>query len=221
MTGTSENEDRRDALLLAVLRHVPFDGWTRRAIHAGAEELGLDAARADNLLPGGPAEAMALFHNWADRQMLAALVREAPGDMRIRDKAALALKLRLRVCAPFRETVRQGVAFLAQPHHATLGAKLTWRTVDAIWHALGDRAADFNYYTKRGLLAGVYASSAMYWLADRSPDSSATEAFIDRRIDEVMQVPKLMSRLRQQAEKLPNPFKLFRRPRGSRSYRGY
>jgi len=220
-SGTSGGEDRRDALLLATLRHVPFDGWTHRAIHAGAEDLGLDAASADNLISGGPAEAMALFHNWADRQLLAALSREAPADMRIRDRAALALKLRLRVCAPFREAVRQGVAFLAQPHHATLGAKLTWRTVDAIWHALGDRAADFNYYTKRGLLAGVYASSAMYWLADRSPDSSATEAFIDRRIDDVMQVPKLMGRLRQQAEKLPNPFKLFRNPRRGRFYRGY
>jgi ubiquinone biosynthesis protein COQ9 len=222
MTGAMhDSEDRRDALMLATLRHVPFDGWTHRAVHAGAEELGLDAAGADNLLPGGPAEAMALFHNWADRQMLAALEREAPADLRIREKAALALKLRLRICLPFRESVRQGVSFLAQPHHAPLGAKLTWRTVDAIWHALGDRAADFNYYTKRGLLMAVYGSAAMYWLADRSPDCSATEAFIDRRIADVMQVPKAMGRLREVAAKLPNPFRLFRRPRGTRSYRGY
>jgi ubiquinone biosynthesis protein COQ9 len=219
--ATHDSEDRRDALMLATLRHVAFDGWTHRAIHAGADELGLDAASADNLLPGGPAEAMALFHNWADRQMLAALAREAPADLRIRDKAALALKFRLRACLPFREAVRQGVAFLAQPHHAALGAKLTWRTVDAVWHALGDTATDFNYYTKRGLLAAVYTSAAMYWLADRSPGNSATEAFIDRRIDDVMRVPKAMGKLRQVAAKLPNPFRLFRNPRGGRFYRGF
>ena len=211
-------EARRDALMLATLRHVPFDGWSSRAIHAGAQEIGLDAAAADNLLPGGAEEAMALFHHWADREMLQRYEATPKDDLRTRDRAALALKLRLRACLPYREAVRQGVGFLAQPQHAVMATRFTWRTCDAVWHALGDTATDFNYYTKRGLLAAVYGAAVMYWLSDKSDDMQATELFIDRRIADVMQVPRLMGELRKAAGRFPNPLRVARgfRPTGPR-----
>jgi ubiquinone biosynthesis protein COQ9 len=52
----------------------------------------------------------------------------------------------------------------------------------------GDRATDYNYYTKRLLLAGVLSSTTLFWLNDRSKDHAATWAFLDRRIDEVLKV---------------------------------
>jgi len=214
-------EEQRDALMLAALRHVPFDGWTRRAIRTGADDMGIDEATADNLLPGGPPEAMALFHNWADREMIRRYEAEPTEGMRIRDRAALALKLRFRACIPYREAVRQGVSFLAQPINAPLGPKLAWRTCDAVWQLLGDNATDFNWYSKRGLLGAVYGAAVMYWLADKSVGAAATDAFIDRRIDDVMRVPKLMADARKAAERLPNPLRVFRGMRRSRSYRGF
>ncbi len=216
--GIAEIEALRDALMLATLRHVPFDGWTGRAIRAGARELGFDEATADNLLPGGPEEAMALFHHWADREMLQRYEAAPKDDLRTRDRAALALKLRLRACLPWREAVRQGVGFLAQPQHAVMATRLTWRTCDAVWHALGDASTDFNYYTKRGLLAAVYGAAVMYWLSDKSENMAATEAFIDRRIADVMQVPRLMGELRKAAGRFPNPLRFARgfRPTGPR-----
>ena len=39
----------------------------------------------------------------------------------------------------------------------------TARTVDAIWHAAGDRSADFSWYTKRAILAAVYTATVLYW----------------------------------------------------------
>jgi ubiquinone biosynthesis protein COQ9 len=223
MTDETVNqiEARRDALMLATLRHVPFDGWSDRAIRAGAKELGLDDAAADNLLPGGAEEVMALFHNWADREMLLRYEATKKDDLRTRDRAALALKLRLRACLPYREAVRQGVGFLAQPLHVPLATRMTWRTCDAVWHALGDSATDFNYYTKRGLLAAVYGAAVMYWLSDKSDDMQATEEFIDRRIADVMQVPRLMGELRKAAGRFPNPLRVVRGFRPNRDYRRF
>lgn len=223
MIGTVRDaiDERRDALMLATLRHVPFDGWTNRAIEAGAQELGIDAPMAQNLLPGGPAEAMMLFHRWADEEMLKRYAAEPREGLRTRDRVALLLKLRFRACLPHREAVRQGVAFLSQPQHAALGPKLGWRTCDAIWHALGDTATDFNWYTKRGLLAAVYGAAVMYWLGDKSVGASATDEFIDRRIGDVMQVPRLMGELRKAVDRLPNPLRFarpYRRPRPGRGF---
>jgi ubiquinone biosynthesis protein COQ9 len=63
-------------------------------------------------------------------------------------------------------------------------------TVDAIWHAAGDMSADFSWYTKRGILAGVYSSTLLYWLGDTSDEDEATLAFLDRRLETVGQIGK-------------------------------
>jgi ubiquinone biosynthesis protein COQ9 len=81
--------------------------------------------------------------------------------------------------------------------HAAEGAKLVWGTADEIWEALGDTSDDINWYTKRATLSGVYSSTVLYWLGDDSPDHSATWAFLDRRIDDVMQIEKMKARVRQ------------------------
>src|SRR3546814_10685041 len=72
---------------------------------------------------------------------------------------------------------------LALPQNAATGLACLYRTVDAIWYAAGDRATDYNFYTKRALLAGVYSSTLLFWLNDKSENFAATWAFLDRRIE--------------------------------------
>jgi ubiquinone biosynthesis protein COQ9 len=65
-----------------------------------------------------------------------------------------------------------------------------------MWYAAGDTSTDFNFYTKRATLAGVYSSTLLYWLNDRSPGSEATWGFLDRRIDDVMKIEKLKAQVK-------------------------
>ena len=109
-----------------------------------------------------------------------------PAGMKIRDKIALAVRSRLQQQVPHREALRAMASFLALPAHAGHATRLLWRTVDAMWHAIGDRSTDISYYSKRALLAGVYGSTLLVWLEDRSEGSADSLAFLDRRIDDVM-----------------------------------
>ncbi len=68
--------------------------------------------------------------------------------------------------------------------------------MDDIWFAAGDRSTDWNFYSKRGLLAGVFSSTLLVWLNDDSEGLAETRAFLDRRIGNVMQIPKVTQRLR-------------------------
>jgi ubiquinone biosynthesis protein COQ9 len=83
---------------------------------------------------------------------------------------------------------------LALPGHARLAARCTAHTVDAIWHAAGDRSADFSWYTKRAILTGVYAATVLYWLRDTSDDDTATLAFLDRRLAGIGRIGSLRRR---------------------------
>jgi ubiquinone biosynthesis protein COQ9 len=212
-------EQTRHALLEATLPHVPFDGWTGAAVTAGARNLGLSPAEVANAFPGGPIEMIELMSLEADQRMLEALEREDLASMKVRERVALAVRRRLELYVADREAVRRALAMLALPHNSVLALRLLYRTVDGIWYAAGDTATDFNFYTKRALLAGVYSATVLYWLNDKSAGAADTWAFLNRRIDEVMQVPKLLGKVSAVTSRFPNPFRVAQRvrPRGFRA----
>ena len=205
---TDRFELERRALLAALLDHVPFDGWTGKAMAAAAEQAGLDAGFAYRAFPRGAVDAIEYFNRVADEDMAAALAEEDLEAMRVRERIARAVRLRLEQNAGRRDAVRRGLTVLSFPPNGPVGLRCLYRTVDTIWRAAGDTATDFNFYTKRGLLAGVYSATVVFWLNDSSENFSRTWRFLDRRIDETMQIPKITQRLKKTLERLPDPFGL-------------
>lgn len=204
------DQNIKDEILIATLNHVPFDGWTQKALHRGVKDTGHHSTEALRLFPEGLKSLAEHLSNYADRMMLEALEQKNLDEMRVRDRIAFAVRCRLEILQPHREAMRRIAAYLALPANVPLAAKLTYQTVNAMWYAAGDTATDFNFYTKRALLSGVYTSTAMYWLNDTSNDCSATWAFLERRISDVMKVPGYISRAKDTIKRLPSPLNLVR-----------
>ncbi len=215
MSDSATHEDDRradmlDALVDAALPHVAFDGWTGTALRAGARDVGVDPETVRDVFPKGAAQALAYFSRRADARKVAAFEAAETDALRMHERVMLAVELRLHELMRHREAVRRGLSFLALPVNAPLGAKLLYRTVDDIWYAAGDRAADFSFYTKRGLLAGVVASTTLYWLDDGSEDFVATHEFLARRIADVMRLHGARRRAGDAGGRFPNPFRVVR-----------
>ena len=183
--------ESKDKLLLAMLPHVVFDGWSRKSLVAGRRDLEKHILDTNLLFPGGLTDVAAHFGNYLDRRMAAELTKIRLDNMPIRERILTCISIRLKLLVPHKEAVRRLLSFLAIPGNQPMGLKMTTRTVDLIWYAAGDTATDFNYYTKRGLLAGIYASTILYWLSDTSEDHNKTDLFLSQRINDVMQIPKL------------------------------
>ena len=188
---------------------IPYFGGV--AMMAGARDLGLSPAEAANAFPGGPVEMVEFMSLEADRRMLEALEREDLAALKVRERVALGVRRRLELYARDREAIRRALAVLALPQNGPLALRLLYRTVDAIWYAAGDTATDFNFYTKRMLLAGVYATTLLHWLDDKSEGFAGTSAFLDRRLADVMRIQQAKGKLVKLADRLPNPFRNLRR----------
>jgi ubiquinone biosynthesis protein COQ9 len=173
-----ERSDERDAALAATLPHVPAHGWTRAALRHGLA----NPADADLLFPGGPAALVEAWADLQDRRMLAAMAARDTTALRLPGRLRLAIALRLEAARPHREAARRAAALLALPPNAAAAARVLARTVDALWLAAGDRSADFSWYTKRFILAGLWSATFLHWLADPGEDDAATLAFLDRRL---------------------------------------
>ncbi len=205
-TRRDDLHESREAILAATLNHVPFDGWSLASLQRGAADAGLDDAAALRAFPRGVSQAIELHSQFADEKMAAALAARDPSSMRVRDRIAAAVKLRLEAHGTEREAIRRALTYLAQPQHGPLALRCLYRTVDTIWYAAGDTATDFNFYTKRALLAGVYGGTVLYWLNDKSDGFADTWRFLDRRIADVMRLPKVTVSLRELVGRLPSPF---------------
>ena len=197
------DENLREAVLNAALPHAAFDGFTDAVLQKAGAEAGLVKADVARLFEDGPASLVEYYSTHTDAEMERRLGEMDLKAMKIRARIAIAVKTRLLVLKPHKEAARRAAAFLSLPMHATLGARLVYRTVDAMWRAAGDTSTDFNFYTKRGILAGVYGSTAMRWFNDTSEDEAATDAFLTDRIENVMQFEKFKAKAKEALSNFP------------------
>jgi ubiquinone biosynthesis protein COQ9 len=203
-----------DRIVEAMLPHVPFDGWTVKALAAGVEDAGFEASAAPLAFPGGMVEVAEHFSSLADKRMMAELEKRKVGELAVRERISLAVRVRLEQNAENREALRHLLSYLALPTNAPVALKCLYRTVDAMWHAAGDTATDFNFYTKRATLAGVFSVTVLYWLNDTSEGFENTFAFLERRIENAMSIGKAGGRLGAILADIPTPFSRPQRPPG-------
>ena len=188
-------DDLKARILDAALAHVPFDGWSERTFQAAIVDTGIAPGLARSCLPRGGVDLAIAYHNRGDAKMAEQLRDMDLATLRYRDRIAAAIRVRLQLAD--RELVRRGTTLFALPQHAGDGARAVWSTADTIWTAMGDTSQDLNWYTKRATLSAVYAATVLYWLGDDSTDHQATWTFLDRRIEQVMQVEKLKASFRE------------------------
>lgn len=190
-------EDLKREIIQAALPNVIFDGWTMHTLRQAAESLGKPALEADRAFPGGIMDALNFWTYDANRQLEKTLTaNQDMATMKIRDRIAFAVMTKLRQNQPHKEAVRRALAIYNMPWHAADGLKSLYDTCDTIWRAAGDTSTDWNFYSKRALLAKVYMTTLYVWLDDESDDLAATEAFLHRRIEDVMQIQKAKFKLK-------------------------
>jgi ubiquinone biosynthesis protein COQ9 len=205
-TETPERKDdqqMREAVLAAALPHTAFDGFTENMLQKAGAEAGVAKADLKRLFEDGPISLIEFYSNWADAELEKRLGAMDLKAMKIRERIAAAVKTRLAILRPHKEAARRAAALLSLPMHAALGARLMYRTVDAMWRAAGDTSTDFNFYTKRGILAGVYGATAMRWFNDTSEDEKPTEEFLAARIENVMQFEKFKAKAKEALSNFP------------------
>lgn len=200
--------ESRPEILKAMAAHVPFDGWSDAAIRHAADDLGVPPAFVRMAFPGGLAEMVDAHLAAIDGEMTKKLKAKKLSGMKMRRRIVTAVRTRLEIKGRNREAARRTAGFLAMPQNAAVSAKCLWRAVDAMWRAAGDKSTDSSYYTKRMILGGVYSSTLLVWLNDKSKGSRDTWAFLDRRIENVMEFEKVKGKWRELTKDLPSPARI-------------
>jgi len=188
-------DEMRLALAPLVADAAAFDGWGDAAVEAAAAQRGIAPAAARLAFPGGAMDMIAAWIESVDARMASGFSAEVLGSMPVRERIRALVLFRLECAQGREEALRRALAIMAMPQNAPRALRLGWASADAMWRLAGDTAADYNHYSKRAILAGIYAATLAVFVDDASEDKAETRRFLDRRIDGVMRFEKAKGRL--------------------------
>ena len=204
MTGPTPLKALKLRLALKVGEHAVFDGWTGKAVDSAAAELGIDPAQARLAFPEGAPQMIEAWIEGVDAAMDAHFTPKVVEAMRVSQRIRAMIWFRLETTGPAREAVRSALSILAMPQNVPLALRTGWRSADHMWRLAGDTATDYNHYSKRLILSGVYTATLLAWLDDQSEGWTETSAFLDRRIADVMRFEKWKADWRGSADRRPS-----------------
>jgi len=184
-------EEIRRKLALPLGENAVFDGWAEAAVNSAAGSHGVDPAQARLAISKDQAGKIDLYIRGVDRALEEWFTPERLEGLKIREKIRAIVWKRLEIMEPAREAVRSALSILAMPQNVPTALGTGWRSADVMWRIAGDTSTDYNHYTKRIMLGGVYGSTLLVWLDDQSEGWAETASFLDRRIEDVMKIEKL------------------------------
>lgn len=183
-------EALRLKLALAVGQNAVFDGWTQKAVESAAADLGIDPAQARLAFPKDAPHMIQAWIEGVDAAMETHFTPERIAALKVRERIRALIWYRLDTMSAAREAARSALSILGMPQNVPLALRIGWHSADLMWRLAGDTATDYNHYSKRLILSGVYGSTLLAWLDDQSEGWAETGAFLDRRLADVMRFEK-------------------------------
>nr|KAF6318360.1 coenzyme Q9 [Pipistrellus kuhlii] len=166
-------EQLQHRILTAALEFVPAHGWTAEAIAEGAQSLGLSSAAAN------------MFGNDGSELIL-----------------HFVTQCNARLTQVLEEEQKQALSILMLPHNIPASLSLLTNMVDEMWHYAGDQSTDFNWYTRRAVLAAIYNTTELVMMQDSSPDFEDTWRFLENRINDAMNMGHTANQVKSTGEAL-------------------
>jgi ubiquinone biosynthesis protein COQ9 len=194
----------RDKIVVAALPMVEQHGWSWKVVMDAADACGIQNGMEASIFPNGLVDAVAHFGDYADRLMMKKLEKIPSSSLRSKDKVRVALLTRYNVLENYKPVIKATAAFWSMPTHVIQGQRILWRTADRIWNWAGDTATDYNRQTKRAMLASIIMGTSMVWITDESEDNIVTQAFLDRRLENVMEFGRAIGTIK---KVVPNIFR--------------
>ena len=78
------------------------------------------------------------------------------------------------------------------PTNNKISKKSLYNSVNTMWYLAGDNSTDFNFYTKRLILSGVYTNALFVFF---SKEMKHVEENIDKNLQRISKIPKIKERI--------------------------
>ncbi len=191
------SKEAQDKIMQCMICHVAQHGWTINALANAVLDAGFNTGDEYRVFSGDLDEVLKFYWQSIDRQMFTKAQALDLSCMRLKDKFISIIMLRIALLnKQGKLQAEQVYNYLNSPAKYSLAFSLLSHTVSELWYFVGDRSTDFNFYTKRAMLLYIYFDIMRFWLRDDTEDFIATRSHLNTRLDQVMSITDIKSKLR-------------------------
>ena len=189
-TAQDDDDERiKQSILSESLKFVPGYGWSKQAIEAGTESLGYPTVTSGVI--DDPSISLIHYHYQTSNNALAKIMQneieeltKSGQEINTTQFLRKNVEKRLIMNVPYMSKWAEALAIMSYPQNAPSSLNLGLELVDSMWHLAGDKSVDINWYSKRLLLLGIYKTTELAMMQDRSEGYADTWAFLDRRFED-------------------------------------
>lgn len=192
---------KRQVVLRFAKEFVSENGLTKNCLENISKKYGLNTDETDLLFPQGNIDlikfALEQLNNDLEVYCRQIDLIRLPIHKRIR-KVLLSKISLMNKDKPFYRSIFLNL--LIPKKNFSLSSQL-YNSVDQLWFIAGDSSTDFNFYTKRLILSGIYSRVMLFFFNNNNQEE--LENILDESLKRVSKIPEIKSKLKIFKEYLP------------------
>ena len=185
---------KRQVVLRFAKEFVSEKGLTKNCLENISKKYGLNTDETDLLFPQGNIDlikfALEQLNNDLEVYCRQIDLIRLPIHKRIR-KVLLSKISLMNKDKPFYRSIFLNL--LIPKKNFSLSSQL-YNSVDQLWFIAGDSSTDFNFYTKRLILSGIYSRVMLFFFNNNNQEE--LENILDESLKRVSKIPEIKSKLK-------------------------
>ena len=192
---------KRQVVLRFAKEFVSENGLTKNCLENISKKYGLNADETDLLFPQGNIDlikfALEQLNNDLEVYCRQIDLIRLPIHKRIRKVLLSKISLMNKDKSFYRSIF---LNLLIPKKNFSLSSQL-YNSVDQLWFIAGDSSTDFNFYTKRLILSGIYSRVMLFFFNNNNQEE--LENILDESLKRVSKIPEIKSKLKIFKDYLP------------------
>ena len=196
----------RNNILDEAKKYVAKYGWNKNLLNKIAEKSKYDSNTITALFPDGYKSLLQLYLDEINLKMTNESKTLNLIRLKVHERIRELFILRLDIMAKEKRIITKTFFHLLLPNNYKFSLINLYKTVDQMWFLAGDNSTDFNYYSKRAILASIYSRTMMHFI--NNDDLELTINLFNMQLKQVSKIPKIKNSLKSITKITPFLFKL-------------
>ena len=178
---------------------VSIDGWSENVLEKLVNK-NIDSSELAYYYPNGYKDILKFSLDEINYSLEKIISKTNIINLPLNKRIKKILMTRLEILNKDKKFFNKTFNHLILPQNTKILTKSLYKSVDTMWYLAGDNSTDFNFYTKRLILSGIYTSTLLIFFNNNIEEA---ENNIDRSLKRISKLPKLKERFSFIKENLP------------------
>ena len=185
---------------------IEKNGWNENLFFLISQNCNYKEHEINTLFPNGYESLLTLYLTEINEKMTEKSKSLNLIRLKIHERIKALMTIRLNIMKNEKKLISKTFLYLLLPHNFKIASQNLYKTVDQIWFLAGDNSTDFNFYSKRAILASIYTTTLLHFINNDNIDE--TIDVMNQNLKKVSKIPKIKNQTKNIIKLLPNIIQL-------------